>query len=314
MFGSLAWLGLLVLGVLQVLPLIRMSHASDATAPGAIEVGRHPQGQWQTLRVLTADEIRKLGSLKTLSEVWPGAIRKSVWQGALVSDVIQKALDSMTVEERAQVDLVVLQAGEGPQAQRALIPRALLKNFPFLLASMKDGKPSIEGWVSIPPQSSRSKLQAEGLPIESYFLQKVSKIELANSWDRFSSVILKRRTDPIAVRGERVFVSSCLACHESGRAPSLQGTAPVNSVSTVAARLSPTFGSVEFKPLHRTVHGAPTLSDRDWQSLRSYWEAVKAQPAGIEKPFEAERKDGEPKGAEASDQSGGSVQGVHPSA
>jgi len=290
---------------------------ADATsgAPWRLEVGHKVHGQWQSLKVLQESDLKSLGSLKSLNEAWPGAQRRSSWQGYLIADVIQKALDQMTVEERAQIDLVILQAGEGDGAQRALLPRALLKNFPFLLASLRDGKNSAKGWVAVPPLASRSKLQDEGLPIESYFLESVSRIELANSKERYKPAILIRRTDPIAVRGERVFVSSCLACHDSGRAPRFDGNAnsPANTpsqsvasaISTVASHFSNTLSPSEFKPLHKTVPGTPSLNDRDWQSLKSYWDAVKVQPPegslmpASDSPIEAGRDGKADQGAEA---------------
>jgi hypothetical protein len=300
----------------------RYAHSDSTRAtPVRLEVGHKVQGQWLSLKILQESDVKSLGSLKSLNEAWPGTQRRSAWQGYLIADVIQKALDQMTVEERAQIDLVILQAGEGDGAQRALLPRALLKNFPFLLATLRDGKSSAKGWVSVPPLASRSKLQAEGLPIESYFLENVSRIELANSKERYKAAILLRRTDPIAVRGERVFVSSCLACHDSGRAPRFEGsgrattatnTQPATSViSTVASHLSNSLSPNEFKPLHKTVPGTPSLNDRDWQSLKSYWDAVKVQPSEGSvvpaggAPIEAGREGKADQGAEAS---GGGVQ------
>lgn len=282
-----------------------------------LEVGHKVKGQWQSLKTLQESDVKSFGALKSLNEAWPGTQRKSSWQGYLIADVIQKALDQMTVEERAQIDLVILQTGEGDGAQRALLPRALLKNFPFLLATHRDGKNSAKGWVSVPPLASRSKLQSEGLPIESYFLESVSRIELANSKERYRAAILLRRTDPIAVRGERVFVSSCLACHDSGRAPRFEGSGevisaaasqastPASAISTVASHFSSTLSPTKFKPLHKTVPGTPSLNDRDWQSLKSYWDAVKVQPpegsvmpaGGV--PIEAGREGKSDQGAEA---------------
>ena len=261
----------------------------------ALEIGRRTLGGsgWKALKSFSLLEVRNLGPAKTLLESWPGNLmggqtpqsgRKQEWKGVLLSDVIQSALDGMLVEERAQVDLIVLHSSTGDA--RALIPRALLKKFPFLMAWSREGR-ALGALTAIPPQSSQARIQAEGAPLESFFLENVGRIELASSRERFSSSILRRRTDPIAVRGEKVFLNSCLACHESGRAPLLTGAHPV-SVAPASlpsggeqVKSSPShltaLDSKAFSPLHRTVKGTPALNDRDWQSLRSYWEAVRTE-------------------------------------
>jgi cytochrome c len=69
-------------------------------------------------------------------------------------------------------------------------------------------------------------------------------------------VFLKRRTDPSAVRGEKVFMESCLSCHAGGMGPTVQQIIP-------GIR----------KREHRFMAGYQRLTEKDQLSLENYLDA-----------------------------------------
>jgi len=186
------------------------------------------------------------------------------WEGVVFQDLLEKAMDALTVEERATVDLVFVQNGQGRQAW---IPRSLLSRYPLLVAVKKAG-----GVLSSPqiviPWTSRAKIQDEALPLETYFLADVSRIELANYRDKYGTYYLKRRTDPSAMRGEKVFVETCVACHGSGRGPAVSDFYLPGRLSILS-----TSG-------HPVVKGNPRLSERDQRAILSYLSAFQLENPG----------------------------------
>lgn len=176
------------------------------------------------------------------------------WRGFLLSQLLDQVLTELTVDQRAQFDLVVLKNERG---QKALVPRAFLSRYSLILAMEKNGQKQVYP-SSIVQWSSNAKLQKEGLVLETFFLEGVSTIELANYRDRFGSYFLKRRTDPVAMRGEKLFVQNCVGCHGAGTPPEVkrlsQGGHPIAQASV--------------KP-----------SDKDLRALLSYLEAYKAENA-----------------------------------
>jgi len=140
------------------------------------------------------------------------------WRGVPLSLWIDQALAEVPLEKRAKVDLVVLTGASG---KLAIIPRYVIKKYPILLVYEKDKAPlsAEEGpLASIVPRSVRKQMVAEGLPQNTFGLQGISQVELTSYGARFSNLLLKRRTDPAAIRGEKMFVQTCIACHASGRA------------------------------------------------------------------------------------------------
>ena len=122
-------------------------------------------------------------------------------------------MEDLPLDKKAQVDLVILKSEHGQPAQ---IPRALMTKYPLFLAYRWDSSESEKlgrgPLVSIIPWSSKPKIQSEEVPLESYFISQVTEIELTSYRDRFSPLILKRRTDPAAMRGEKLFVQNCVGC------------------------------------------------------------------------------------------------------
>ena len=161
------------------------------------------------------------GSTKKLhssSEKDPKVGSTVEWKGSLLSDWVDEALSTLSPKSRAEVDQLILSGSEG---RKVFMPRALLVKYPVLLAFQRSGKDlGPDAPQVILPWTSHSKMTQEGLPLEMLFLSGVKTVEFANSKERFQAFRLKRRTDPSAIKGEKIFLSNCVSCHaqEQGRA------------------------------------------------------------------------------------------------
>jgi hypothetical protein len=184
------------------------------------------------------------------------------WKGVLLSSFVEKVLDHLSPENRSHIDLIILKGSAGTQA---LIPRAMITKYPLILALSSDKNERKQGTGTgvsvVPPWSSKPKIMDEGLPIENYFLFNVNRIELTSYKDRFSSLFLKRRTDPSAMRGEKLFVQNCVSCHA-------EGDARVYKLGTLGA---------DTDGVHPAMKGALKLSEKDKKSLLSYLSAFKGE-------------------------------------
>jgi hypothetical protein len=189
----------------------------------------------------------------------------------VISKFVEQALQELPLEQRASVDLLVLRNAAGKEA---LIPRSLVTHYPLLLAYQKDGKP-LEGaegpFAVVVPVATSPKIIREGLPLSAYALSGVTEIEFASYQSRYSGLFLKRRTDPAAIRGEKMYVQTCIGCHGAGRARSLSDVtvSATAQVRTVASAL------------HPPATGAPRLTERDLRALVSYLEAFRAESQSV---------------------------------
>ncbi len=200
--------------------------------------------QFQTLKNWQDSDISALKSKSYQDST------NSNWNGVLLSDLIQKGLDAMPTEKRATVDLVLVHSGTG---EKILIPRYAIVKYPILLAYKKGQK---EGPFRIlVPSQAVEKISKAGLPVEKFHLSPVSQIELSNYQGTFGTYFLKRRTDPAAMRGEKLFVQNCLACH-------LEGGRGQKSQQIVMDRKHPL-----------TTTSMPSFNERDWRALASYFQA-----------------------------------------
>jgi mono/diheme cytochrome c family protein len=188
-------------------------------------------------------------------EVDPETGKVVRWKGILLSQLLEKAMESLPPERKALVDLILVKGADGRQA---FIPRAFVVKYPILLAysgSVATDLGSRGPLYSVVPWTTHErKLREEAAPLESFFIPSVESVALTNYRLRFGAVYLKKRTDPSAVRGERVFVQSCVGCHSESRKP------------MVTAR-----GQAAFR--HPEVKGVPALSERDRRALFQYIEA-----------------------------------------
>ena len=109
----------------------------------------------------------------------------------------------------------------------------------------------------------KAKTSYEELPIENYFLPQIKRVELTNYKEQFSVWFLKRRTDPSAIRGERLFLQTCVGCHGGGYGP---------SILDVSAKI---LTSYAIRNEHALVKGVPKMSDQDKRSLVHYLQAYR---------------------------------------
>ncbi len=169
------------------------------------------------------------------------------WKGVLLSELVEKAIDGLAADDKAQVDLIIAKNSKGVEV---LIPRALVVRYPLLLGSTAEKSTTI-----VVPWTSKPKIMEEALPLETYFISDVTQLDLANYKSRFGSYFLKKRTDPAAIRGEKFFVQTCIACHSHS-----------NPQFETRAR---TIASSE----HPSVKGIVKLNDKNRKSLLSYLDA-----------------------------------------
>lgn len=190
----------------------------------------------------------------------------------MLADLIVRATEPLGADDRASIDLVVLRNAAGGQA---LVPRWFVVKYSMLLAR---GGEEGTGLRAVVPWTSQPSSGREGLPVATFFLEGVTEIELGNYRERYGSLFLKRRTDPAAVRGEKLFVQTCVSCHDSGRGPSV----------LAANLLEGRWGEILRSPaLHPGAKGIPSLGDRESRSLASYLEAYREESRPI--PVEPSR-------------------------
>ncbi len=232
--------------------------AAAAEAPSARADGLRITSGFQTGADLESWEIPQLKHEKRVvsREKDPLSGKVIPWDGVLLSSLVEKSLAKLNAEQRANVDLLILRSRSGQQVH---LPRSLIQKYPLLVAFSPEN--SLEVVV---PWTSKPKIQEEGFPLQRYFLKGLSSIELSSYQAKYQPLFLSRRTDPAAVRGERVFVQNCMGCHNSEpRGPASQTT------SGASAALPP--------KAHPTVPGFATLPDRDRRALGSYFEAFRLE-------------------------------------
>lgn len=228
-----------------------MCHLPVSHAQGALKVTWIATQPATVIQEFQSDELKKLKHSNSTEA--DGRNGKRVrFEGVLLSDVIEKSLTGMGNEKKAQVDLVIL---KNPQGVEALIPRSFLVKYPVLLAQSEDRK-SLGALKSVVPWTSHPKARGEGLPLETYFVSNVQEIQLANYRERYGEVYLKRRMDPLAMRGEKIFIQSCLSCHDSEPG--------INKARQWVGK-------------HPTVNGSPKLDSREQRAIQSYLEHFKAE-------------------------------------
>jgi hypothetical protein len=222
-----------------------------------------------TSRELKGWDLEALGKLPQRTKREKGVDGQlSRWRGPLLSTVIDDAMSSLTAEQRATVDLVVLKNSQG---EKAMVPRSFVQRLSPVLALSRNGRAlGPQGPIySVPPWTTEaSSVEKEDLPVRTFFVAGVSEIVLTNYHARFSAYFLKRKTDPLAMRGEKIFVQSCTGCHAVGHGPGL-----ADLVAPAFIQKSRGLASGR----HPTIQGVPPMSSRDHRALGSYFDAQRSQ-------------------------------------
>lgn len=200
----------------------------------------------KSLKSWSLDELKKLKESSS-RERDPSTGKVISWKGPLMSTVVEKTIEDLPGEDKAQVDLIIFQSSTGDKAQ---VPRWLINKYPVMLA-VHDGVLKL-----VLPWSTRPKIWEEGLPLNRYALKDIVQVEFANYQKIYGSFYLKRRTDPLALRGEKIFVQNCTTCHSAG-------------IEKSARKLASTG--------HPEMKDAPKLKDRDMRALVSYIDEFKGE-------------------------------------
>jgi hypothetical protein len=169
--------------------------------------------------------VRELSGLKQVSskEKEPRSGKIAPFRGVVLSVLIDDALRSLTPEHRAQIDSVLLKSEAG---DCVMIPRAFVIKYPMFLAlsSPSSDLGALGPVYSVVPWTTRPRVMDEDGPVANYFVPRVQRIELANSRELYNGFFLSRRTDPAAMRGEKIFVKHCAACQSCGKAAAVTKT------------------------------------------------------------------------------------------
>ncbi len=255
--------------------------ASAAYAPAAYANDGGVKAVWaaganQPSREIKTWTLKELGKLSSVSrqEKDPATQQLSWWKGVNFGQWIDKSLEELPLEQRAKVDLIILKGAGGKQS---IIPRYVTRSYALLLAAERNHK-SLAGLEAplqlVVPLSSSPKILKEGLPLEAYSIAGVTEVVLTSYEARGLS--LQRRTDPAAVRGEKLFVTNCVSCHASGRAPALTELSGLSGVAASTRSLASSG--------HPEVSGSPRLGEREVRALNSYLEAVRGQTRALASP------------------------------
>lgn len=246
---------LILLSLIGIYGCTQSTAESTADAPSVqtprpnwkIEAVWGPPGSEKTIAGWTLEELGRLKKVNTQEKDFPSGKLIS-WKGVLLANLVDSALEKLPLEAKAQIDLIVLKGDGGAQA---LIPRSLITKYPLLLGVMNSDSKSGD-FSSVIPWTSKPKILSEDLPLESFQIQRVSRIELTHYREKYGALFLKRRTDPAAMRGEKLFVQNCVSCHGQGRGPALSTLSQAG---------------------HPVVQGAPKISEKERRSLLNYLEA-----------------------------------------
>ena len=234
-------------------------HASEKSTvwTGNLQALINNGGVKQELKSWSLAELRKFKQL-TSREMDPVSGKIVRWRGVGLSQVLDNALSTLPIERRAQIDLVII---ENDQGGRALVPRAFIVKYPVILALKKEKETISSGLYSVVPWTSKSRTLNEGLPLESFFISKITRVEFANYRELFADIFLKRRTDPAAIRGEKTFIQNCAVCHASDKAPQLK--------ELVKKHKNKALATIDHPP----IEGVPKLSEKKFRYLSNYFNA-----------------------------------------
>jgi mono/diheme cytochrome c family protein len=235
--------------------LLLILFSSFAMAGEGVQFSWTASSPAQELKHFESNDFSKFKSVSS-QEKDPATGKLTPYKGVLLSQLIEKAMDPLPLDHKAQLDLVILSGASGGQV---LLPRSVITKYPVMVA-LNGGSPSV-----VMPWTSKPKLLQEGLPVESYFVTGVTRVELSNYRERFGRFFLKRRTDPSAMRGEKIFVQQCISCHAGG-----VGGALADLSGEAKARKLASTG-------HPVIKGSPKLNEKELRSLVNYLDAYRSE-------------------------------------
>ncbi len=171
-------------------------------------------GQGLEVRLRTSKEAQSLLSWEAkqfLKLKWSTFKEKGAsYRGVLLSDFLDQSMASLSVAQRAQIDLLIFKNIKG---REWTIPRAWIIQYPVRLGITGE---KFSVWI---PSEALSQLAKQGKSKEDRFFEEVESVDLTSTLIRYAPLFLARRTDPSAIRGEKLFVQNCAECHASGMGP-----------------------------------------------------------------------------------------------
>lgn len=256
------------MGALGILTAIGLSGVGGANAALQIAWESPAAGTPKILKDFSLEELEKKKSL-SLTEADPrgkGAAAK--FSGPSLSDLVAETTKALTAADRATTDLVVLKTRDGKEA---LMPKAFLVKYPQIqLALRKNGQVlGSEAPRVVLPATSNAKIKSEGILLDPLFVSELAAVTLTSYEKRYGAFLLARRTDPAAMRGEKMYLQNCVSCHAQPQ--STGAFASAEKVEKIANGRHPEVASVrDFKPI---------FDKKSTRSLVSYLEAFKFQTA-----------------------------------
>jgi mono/diheme cytochrome c family protein len=247
-----------------------------------------PENKRKKLITYTQDQT----FFQRLTHSGDGRQASGAWTSINVSNLVDLWIEGMPTEQKAAFDLLVFEkeAEGGRSGHRALVPRWLVNKYPIRLAWARKGEP-LQGnagpWALVIPGSSLKAVAKEELPLHHYSGNGFGKVTLTNYRTQFPELFLKRRSDPVSMRGEKLFVQNCMSCHGAGLAPELHlqnGTFAGESAVKDSGKKSELGASevdLKIKRIaevgHPSVPGGPTWGFRDRKALVNYLESFRRE-------------------------------------
>lgn len=221
---------------------------------------------------------KKLKSAQaTSSERDPRSDQVVSWKGVSVATLVEQWIERLPGEQRATIDLIVFEAATDPAhpsraAHRIYVPRWLLTKHPEVrLAYERAGKSLGQErgpWALVIPWTSKKKITQEELPLQDFFQDRIDRVVLSNYRAQFPALFMKRRSDPVAMRGEKLFVQNCMSCHATEHAPPLA----IDRSSVADPKIKKVAASG-----HPTVPGGPTWGFKDRKALINYLDGYRRE-------------------------------------
>ena len=151
--------------------------------------------------------------------------RGVTWVGRSLTEIVDSALKLKTASERSQIDLVMIEGGEQgiglsrETVKKVYLPRAFLVKYPKIILAHSKGSPEkqmpleAQSLELVLPRKTTPKIENEGILLDLARVSQVTKIILTSYQDEYQAFRLQKRTDPSAMRGEKLFLQNCIFCH-----------------------------------------------------------------------------------------------------
>jgi mono/diheme cytochrome c family protein len=215
--------------------------------------------QTRVLKRWTKDDLWAAEWVRTWERA-PSERSAMKWQGPRLTTLIQDSIQGLSLEEKSVIDWVVLYNRDGVAA---MAPRSFINRFPLTIAMRRGSRllrPEDQGPIAtVVPWTTRPKARQMSLPVEQYFVGGLVRVELTRLSTHFSDGIkLPPSADPVAKRGERLFLKTCMGCHARSSWP---------QISNLAEELR----KQDFSPQsHAPVPQMPRLRPAELKGLESY--------------------------------------------